>query len=85
MSIAGVSAVSAASYLQQPQATSQAGTQTPTAATTKASTTDQAAAAQQSDQVHHHHHHGGGGAPAQPANLTQSGTDAATGLLNALF
>ncbi len=95
MSITAVSAASAAyiqqspsaaANVQQPLTTGQAGTQTQAAATTQVFTAQQAAAAQQSGQVaHHHDHHGGGGeAATQPADITQSGTNTTSSLLNAL-
>ena len=90
MSIAGVSGVSSAAYLQQLQNTAQtnatAQAATPQSATL-ASSTAPAGATQQTGQVHHHHHHhGGGGAATQSSDVTQTGTDATggTSLLNTL-
>jgi hypothetical protein len=90
MSIAGISAISSAAYLQQAQASTQtnAPAQTapaPTAAAPHSASVQQAAPNQSSGQVrHHHHHHGGGSAPAQSADITQSGTTDAASILNTL-
>jgi hypothetical protein len=90
MSIAGISAISTAAYLQQSQSTAQTNAATRTvpdltAAATQSATVQQATPSQPSGQVRHHHHqHGGGSAAAQSADITQSGTTDATSILNTL-
>jgi hypothetical protein len=79
MSITGISAASSAAYIQPGQATTPATTLGTTAQALSATPQSQP-----SGQAHHHHHHGGGEASGQSSAITQSGTNAATSILNTL-
>ena len=87
MSITGISAASAAAYIQPGQATTPAttlGTTPQALSATPNPPVQQATQSQPSGQTHHHHHHGGGEASGQSSAITQSGTNAATSILNTL-
>jgi hypothetical protein len=90
MSIAGISAISSAAYLQQAQASARTNAATqaasaPTAAAPQSASVQQATPGQPSGQVRQHHHrHGGDSSVAQSADMAQSGTTDATSILNTL-
>jgi hypothetical protein len=86
MSITGISAASAAAYIQPGQATTPAttlGTTPQALSATPNPPVQQATQSQPSGQTHHHHPHGGE-ASGQSSAITQSGTNAATSILNTL-
>jgi hypothetical protein len=85
MSISGISAASAASYIPKPPGDTPATTPATTfgAAAQTASTTP-TAPPQQAAPAHHHHHHGGSDTSGQSFDVTQSGTSTVANILNTL-
>jgi hypothetical protein len=91
MSISGLSAASAASYIPKPPAETPAttpattfGAAAQTASATPAAPVQQGAPTQPSGAPHHHHHHGGGDSSGQSFDVTQSGTNTVANILSTL-
>ncbi len=85
MSISGISAASAASYIPKPPGNTPATTPATTfGAAAQTPSTTPTASPQQPAPAHHHHHHGGGDSSGQSFDVAQSGTNTVANILSTM-